>query len=374
MLVAAVGFSAVAAEPVVKNPDTFIHLATGDPASFDWAWAFDTASFAVIFNIYETLIAYDGVRMDRFVPRLATQVPSLANGLISPDGRTYTFPIRQGVRFHDGTPMTAADVAWSLQRFLLTDRAGGPSKLLLEWILGRTATRDGDGRLVITFAELQRAIRVRGNNVVITLQRPFGGFLSIIAGWSYVQPKRWAIANGDWDGTAATMARHNNPKREATAFFERANGTGPFKLETWDRAGRQVILVRNDAYWQEPARLRRVVIRTVEEVGTRVLMLRAGDADAIALARVHLGMVEGDANIRIIDNLPRGTVTSPALFFTFRIDCEGNPDCGSGRMDGAGIPPDFFSDVNVRRAFAWSFDSAAFLRDVERGRGTLAGA
>jgi peptide/nickel transport system substrate-binding protein len=133
-----------------------------------------------------------------------------------------------------------------------------------------------------------------------------------------------------------------------------------------------VILVRNDAYWRQPARLRRVVIRTVEEVATRVLMLKAGDADALGLARVQLPMVEGDPNIRIIDDLPRGTLTSPALFFTFKIDCAGNPDCGSGRLDGAGIPPDFFSDVNVRRAFAWSFDSAAFLQDVERGKGTLA--
>jgi peptide/nickel transport system substrate-binding protein len=372
MLVAAVGFSAVAAQPVVKNPDTFIHLTISDPATLDWAWAFDTASFAVIFNIYETLIAFDGVRMDRFVPRLATQVPSLANGLISPDGRTYTFPIRRGVRFHDGTPMTPADVAWSLQRFLLTDRAGGPSKLLLEWILGRTSTRDADGRLNITFAELQRAIRVRGDNVVVTLARPFGGFLSIIAGWSYVQPKRWGIAHGDWDGTAATMARHNNPRMEATAFFERANGTGPFRLETWDRAGRQVILARNDNYWQAPAQLRRVVIRTVPEVATRALMLRAGDADSIALARVNLPMVAGDPNIRVVDNLPRGTVTSPALFFTFAIDCAGNPDCGSGRLDGAGIPPDFFSDINVRRGFAWSFDSAGFLRDAFHNRGSVA--
>jgi peptide/nickel transport system substrate-binding protein len=356
----------------VKRPDTFIHLAVGDPSTLDWAWAFDTASFAIIFNIYEGLIAFEGTRMDRFIPRLATQVPSLANGLISPDGRTYTFPIRRGVRFHDGSLMTPADVVYSLRRFLLTDRAAGPSKVMLKWVLGRTSTRDADGRLAITFADLQRAVRAEGDNVIITLQRPFAGFLAIMAGWSYVVPKRWAIANGDWDGTGATMARHNNPRMEATAFFERANGTGPFRLETWDRAGRQVILVRNDNYWRERARLHRVVIRAVPEVATRAMMLRAGDADSIAIARVNFPMVEGDPNIRIIDNLPMGTVTSPVLFFTFAIDCAGNPDCGSGRLDGAGIPPDFFSDVNVRRGFAWAFDSAAFLRDIHRGRGVLA--
>lgn len=367
-----VGLSGTATGQAVKNPDTYVGVSIGDWDTFDYAWAYDTASFEVIFNVYEPLVGFDGGRMDRFAPVLSTAVPSLQNGLLSKDGKTYTFPIRQGVKFHNGTALTAEDAAYSLQRFLLTDRDGGPSSLLMEWMLGKTSSRDDKGNLTITFAELQRAVQARGNNVVVTLAEPFGGFLSIMAQWSYVVSKRWAAQNGDWPGTAANLAKYNNPKKESTAFFEKANGTGPFKLETWDRAGRQVVLVRNDTYWRAPAKLRRVVLRGLDEVATRILQLKAGDADSIAISRRELPQIEGDANIRIIDDLPTGTSTNPAFYFTFAIDCRGNPDCGSGRLDGNGIPSDFFTDVNVRRGFAYAFDFNTFLQDGYRGKATLA--
>ena len=109
------------------DPDIFTYAATGEITNLDPVFPYDAVSQGVIFNMYETLIAFDGDRNDRFVPLLATSVPSLENGLVSKNGRTYTFPIRQGVRFHDGTPMTPEDIRYSLMRFLLTDRSGGPS-------------------------------------------------------------------------------------------------------------------------------------------------------------------------------------------------------------------------------------------------------
>jgi peptide/nickel transport system substrate-binding protein len=369
----ALGLPSTATGQAVKNPDTYVSVIFGDWVTLDYAWMYDTTSHGVVFNVYETLIAYEGGRMDRFTPLLATAVPSLQNKLVSPDGKTYTFPIRQGVKFHDGTPLTAEDVAYSLQRFLLVDRDGGPSSLLLEPILGKTSTRDDRGNLTLTFAELQRAVRAQGNNVIVTLKEPYGAFLSIMGLWSNVVSKKWATANGDWNGTAATMAKYNNLKVESSAFFDKANGTGPFKLERWDRAGRQVILVRNDSYWRAPARLGRIVIRSVEEPATRILMVKAGDADHDGgVSRRELPQYEGDPNVKIIDDLPTGTSTNPAVFFTFNIDCAGNPDCGSGRLDGNGIPPNFFQDVSVRRGFAYSFDFNTFLQDGYRGKATLA--
>ena len=137
----------IATGQAVKNPDTYVAVSFGDWDTFDYAWAYDTSSFEVIFNVYEPLIFFDGGRMDRFAPMLATAVPSVQNGLLSPDGKTYTFPIRQGVKFHDGSPLTAEDAAYSLQRFLLTDRDGGPSSLLSERILGVTCPRDDQEKL-----------------------------------------------------------------------------------------------------------------------------------------------------------------------------------------------------------------------------------
>ena len=62
----------------MKNPDTFVTERLGDPESLDPAYAYDTASDEVIYpNVYETLIGYDGSVLSRYVPLLATQVPSV---------------------------------------------------------------------------------------------------------------------------------------------------------------------------------------------------------------------------------------------------------------------------------------------------------
>jgi peptide/nickel transport system substrate-binding protein len=356
------------AQPI-KNPDTMVLLRIGDPESLDPAFAYDTASYEVyLWHIYETLVFFDGSSTGAFTPMLATEVPSLANGGISRDGRTYRFTIRDGVKFHDGTPLTAEDVRYSLLRFMFMDRDGGPSALLLSPILGVESTRDAQGMVNRTlFTRAEQAIHTKGNTVSIRLRRPFAPFLSILATWSMVVNRAWAIAQGDWDGTAAGLLRLNNPKRaETTALFNKANGTGPFRLVQWDRQGRQVILERNDAYWRAPARLRRAVVRVVQDFGTRRLMLQQGDADIVAASRANQSQVEGAEGVRVIDGLM--VLGNVAVFMNLKIDAgAGNPDVGSGKLDGNGIPPDFFADVNVRRGVAQAFDDAAAVRDCYRG-------
>src|SRR5215467_14063186 len=128
VVILAFGGGARAAGEAVKNPDTFVTLRAGEPESLDPAYQYDTASYEIVYpNVYETLIGYYGSVLSTYVPRLATQVPSLANHLISPDGLTYTFPIRTGVKFHDGSVMTVDDVVYSVRRFMLQDQAGGPA-------------------------------------------------------------------------------------------------------------------------------------------------------------------------------------------------------------------------------------------------------
>ncbi|OGS00871.1 MAG: hypothetical protein A2V88_06210 [Elusimicrobia bacterium RBG_16_66_12] len=355
----------------VKNPDTYLHAGPADFDTLDPAFAEvgGGASPHAIASIYETLIDFEGIFVDRFVPLLATAVPSMRNGLISPDGRTYTFPIRQGVRFHDGTPMTPEDVAYSLRRFMLIGAA--PSAYLLEPLLGIYHVQDDKGNLAVSFADLQRVVRVQNNTVVLTLQEPFGAFVALMAGFSWVASRRWAAAHGDWDGTAATMGTYANAHIEATAFHAQANGTGPFRLERWDRAAGRVVLARNDAYWRTPARLARVVLQSVPDTGTRVLMLRTGDADSISLGFAGLPLVEGAPGLRVITGLPGSTSVSAVIYFVADIDTRGNPYAGSGRLDGEGIPSDFFADVHVRRAFAYAFDHTAFIAAAFRGRAVV---
>jgi peptide/nickel transport system substrate-binding protein len=373
LIVLLVGMAGVAHGQAVRNPDTYVVVRFSDPETLDPGYSYDTASSEIIlWHIYETLIFFNGSSTGLFVPMLATAVPSVANGGISRDGRTYTFTIRDGVRFHDGSPMTADDVKYSLLRFMFMDRDGGPSSLLLEAILNVHGTRDERGTLnMALFQEAERAIQVRGSTVSITLKQPFAPFLSIMAAWSMVQSKRWAVANGDWDGTAATLARFNNPKKpEDTVMFNKANGTGPFKLVQWDRQTRQTILERNDAYWRRPAAFRRVIFRTVEDFGARRLMLQNGDADFVDINRPEIPQVEGLGGVRVIDDL--SALITDGIFMNTKIDTSGgNPDVGSGRLDGNGIPPDFFADVNVRRGIAQAFDYNTMIRDCWRGKASV---
>jgi peptide/nickel transport system substrate-binding protein len=370
------GLTGTATGQAVKNPDTLIIQTIGDAETLDPSQSYDTSSsFAFLWNIYETLIFFNGARTDQYVPMLATEVPSVANGGISKDGLTYTFKIRRNVKFHDGSTMTPEDVKYSLMRFMLIDPDGGPASLLLQPFLGFdvSSTRDDNGKLIPDIWDrVNRAIQVKGDSVVMTLKAPSGAFLNILATWSIVVSKRFVVQNGGWDGTKATLERHNNPKKpEELTLFSRASGTGPFKLEGWDRATGTITLVRNDAYWRAPAKLARVVIKKVEEFGPRRLALQNGDADIIDVDRANQPAVTGIPGVRIVDDLAR--LRTDAIYMNVNINTAGgNPDIGSGRLDGNGIPPNFFADVHVRRAFAHLFDRERWVREAQRGKGRLA--
>jgi len=354
----------------IKNPDTVLELGFGDVSSLDPALAYDIYSYEPIWpNVYETLIMYGGSSLDKFSPMLATAVPSLANGLISADGLTYTFPLRKGVKFHDGSAMTPDDVRYSIQRFLLQDQAGGPAWLLLSPLLGVDSTRDDKGKIQVTYADVAKAVSVKGDSIVFRLKKPFAPFLTIIAAWTAVMPRAWAAAHGDWDGSPATWQKYNNPKTEDRYEFDHMNGTGPFKLERWDRQAKQVILVRNDGYWRAPASLRRVVLQSVPEFTTRRLQLQQGDADIVVASLNQEVQLRGLPGTVVQDNLPQIAVQT--LQFNFKINTEANPDAGSGKLDGAGIPPEFFSDIHVRRGFAYAFDYASNLSGAYAGKGVL---
>jgi len=92
--------------------------------------------------------------------------------------------------------------------------------------------------------------------------------------------KDWTVANGGWDGDCATWQNFYAEPSESDPFTTIMNGTGAFKLDHWTQ-GEELVLVRNDNYWREPAKLERVVIKSIDEWGTRFAMLQAGDADQV---------------------------------------------------------------------------------------------
>ncbi|MEM4211753.1 MAG: ABC transporter substrate-binding protein [Nitrososphaerota archaeon] len=350
------------ARPPIKNPDTIIEATIGEPETLDPAWAYDTASGEVIFNIYETLIFFNREKVDEFIPMIAEKVPSVETGLIKDDGRTIIFPIRKGIKTHAGGEITPEDVEYSFERAMVQDRDGGPVWMLLEPLLGVESTRDPEtGEIVVTFDQIDRAVEVEGNNVVFRLAKPFPTvtFLQILSQtWASIVDKECAIQNGAWPGTEENWQDYNNP--ETPELQEIDCGSGPFKLERWEH-GKEVSLVRFDEYWRGPAKIARAVIKKVDEWSTRKLMFLQGDADIVYVPRANIKELEGAEGIRVVKDLP--VLALDAVFFTLSIDPK-SPYIGSGQLDGKGIPPDFFTDINVRKAFAYAFDWKTFIEQA----------
>src|SRR5256886_2681577 len=104
---------------------TNMEAVTGGYTSLDPALDYESTGFEVIANVYEELIQYNGTSTSEFVPVIADQIPSLANGQITPDFLNYTFHIRQGLKFSNGDPVTPLDVKYSITRTMLMN-SGSP--------------------------------------------------------------------------------------------------------------------------------------------------------------------------------------------------------------------------------------------------------
>ena len=353
-----------AAKPEIKNPGTFVYATIGPPDSLDPAYAYDTASGEIIQAVYETLVFFDGESTTEFVPGLATE------WTISEDGKTYRFKIRKGVKFHNGNDLTPEDVEYSFERGMVQDYGAGPQWMIFEPLFGPDthSSRTDDG--LIPLEEIKSKVEVDGDWVQFNLAAPYEPFLQILAGtWGSIVDKEWCIENGDWDGTQASYEKLNDPPSGGSPLQSIMNGTGPFKLERWE-PGVETVLVRNDNYWHEPASLEKVVIKVVDEWTTRRLMLEAGDADLVDVPRAHIEELEDVPNLTIYKDLP--SLSADGFFFQFNIS-EDSTFIGSGKLDGKGIPRDFFSDVHVRKGFAYAFDWETYLKDALLNEGQQVG-
>jgi peptide/nickel transport system substrate-binding protein len=319
--------------------------------------------------VYETLVSFKSVDpKDGFAPFLASAVPTLENGLLSKDRRTYAFPIRKGVRFHEGGELTAEDARYSLLRYMLMDTEGGPAALLLKPVLGVYGTRDDQGKIAIDFQQAAAAVRVDGDDLLVTLKEPDSAFLSLLASLPITTSKAWAASHGEWDGTQATWKAMNDRPVKKSWLDEHMDGTGPFRLAELDDDGGKVVLERFDGYWRKPAALSRVVFKVEPGAELRLSMLEAGDADAGYFEDSYRDYLAGLKDVRIVESRAQGKL-GQTMFFTFNV-AAASPMLGSGKLDGNGAPPDLFSDVHVRRGFAYAFDYPRYLKESMSGRGT----
>jgi ABC-type transport system substrate-binding protein len=228
--------------------------------------------------------------------------------------------------------------------------------------------------------------------LTIKLAAPFGPTLQLLSnGWASPLDMEWMVEQGDWDGDCANWVQFHDPAAEDSILFDQENGTGPFTLERWDK-GKEVSMIRNDEYWRTdpmweggpsgPAFFDRIVYKIVEEWGTRFAEFQAGDLDLALVDRPFVNQVDPmvkelcdyktgecttenpNGTFRLFKDLPSTSATD--FFFTMHVKPE-STFIGSGALDGSGIPPDFFADVHIRKAFAACFDYDTYISDVEMG-------
>jgi peptide/nickel transport system substrate-binding protein len=378
-----------------------IEATIGGPESLDPAWAYDTASGEVIFNVYETLLFPKKESTTDFVPMLATSWD------VSPDGKTYTFHIRQGVKFQDGQDLTPQDVAYSLWRAITIDRAGGPSWILLQPFFGLDVQSfendvvkkqfNGDWTKAAQAVEDAITFDNKAGTVTMNLKQPYGPFLQILTGtWASIISMPWAIQQDAWDGKPEDVQKYNNPSADADPLFKVMNGTGPYKLENWVPE-QETDLVRNDNYWLTTplwdggpmglAKMQHVAIKVINEWGTRFATFKTGDADIAYVDNQYISQVDplvgetcdasgkctptsnadtAEATLRLYKGLP--SIQETVIFFNENVsNTGGNNALGSGTLNGNGIPANFFSDIHIRNAFNYCFDWDTYIKQVWNG-------
>jgi peptide/nickel transport system substrate-binding protein len=406
------------------DPTTLTYAMSDDAASLDPHLAYEGTSYEIIINVLEPLIFFNRQSASDFVPMLATEVPSVQNGGISADGKTYTFKIRQGVKFHNGNDLTPSDVAYSWERVLLQSDPNSGAWMMIEAIMGYSSgditEKIADGayagnqtellanatpeQLKAVCEEVKSHFSFDDAASTFTVQLPqaWGPLLEIIARpWAYIIDQQWAAEVGDWDGSCDTWQNFYAPGQEATKLAKVINGTGPYKLDHWT-PDVEWVLTANEDYWRQegdpvwpdgpsgPARIQRIVHKTVPEWGTRFAMLQAGDVAWVEVPQPNRPQADewvgetcdyltdacqptdnASGPLRLWSNLPNPSRTDIFLNFNARTDESGsNPYIGSGKLDGNGIPPDFFSDLHVRKAFSYCFDYDTYIAEGQNGEGT----
>ncbi len=275
-------------------------------------------------QVYEPLVDFDSDNSIR---------PGLAVAWRLVDATTWEFELRQGVRFHDGTPLTAEDVVFSLRRAL------SPKSEFAQGVQSVGAIEaDGD-----------HVVRVRSiePNPILPEQLFAIGIMS----------KAWAERHG-----AVEVAPYTDT--EIAYVEDHANGTGPFVLEAYE-PGARTVLVRNTEWWglaEEPHNIDRVVFTAVADPARRVAALLAGEIDFLHDPPfAELDRLASTPGVRLEQTMEFRTIF-------FGLD-QGSPELPSSNIKGKNP----FADLRVRQAVYQAIDVEAIRTGIMRGYAIPAG-
>ena len=264
--------------------------------------------FRILMNIYDGLVRYASGTLE-VEPALAEE------WAISEDGTVYTFNLREGISFHDGSAFDAEAVVWNFERMLNEDHPYHDT---------------GPFPLSFFFSAIEAVEALDEMTVRFTLNEPYAPFLSNLA-----------YPTGLIVSPAAVMEHGGD-------FGRNPSGTGPFRFAEW-RSNERVVVTRNDDYWDGTAGTEAVIFRPITDANTRVAEMLSGGIDVmVEVPPVAISQFQTDAH----------TVheqAGPHLWFLILNTKEGP-----------------FTDQRVRQAANYAINKSALVDDVLEGTATIA--
>ncbi len=276
-------------------PATLIIDQANSPATLDPALQYDTDSYVVYRNIFDQLIRRD--------PTTLKIIPWVATSWSQTNPTTWVFHIRNGIKFSNGSPLTGADVAFSLNRILNPSFA---SPQFANFSVVKSATASGQ-------------------TVTITTTSPSPTLLTYLTTLSIV-PEQYVTQVGN------------------QAFNLHPIGSGPYVLSSWIQ-GSEVLLKANNSYWAGKPPYPDVEFRTVPSAASRVADLQSGAADiALELGPDNATQLKGSAGLKVI-----------------AVPTERIADLYMNSLTGP------TASLQVREAIAYAIDYPSIIDNLEQG-------
>jgi len=296
--------------PVAAQPaGTLVVGLVAEPVNLDPAQVTDLNSNRVGRRIVETLVTF---------PDESTQVvPGLAESwAISKDGLKYTFKLRKGVSFHDGTPLNAEAVKFSIERQIIPEH---PFNKLGKYPFAN-----------YFFGNVKAVEAVDPQTVEFILKEPRASFLAVLT------------------AGAASIVSPTAVRKLGVDYPLTPVGTGPFKFVAWDR-GQRVVLEKNAGYWKHPVKIDRVIYRPIVEGQARLTELLTGALDLIVdTPPDFVPQLESNPKVMVLKQVG-------VHVWYLGINNQKKP----------------FDDKRVRQALNYAVNKEALVRDVLKGTGSF---
>jgi peptide/nickel transport system substrate-binding protein len=328
LAVACDGTSATVASP--KNGGTLTVALDGDMHYADPSLVNDASSLYIARQVVEGLVGIRPGTMSDIVPVLASALPT-----VSSDGLAYTFKLRSGIKFHDGTEFNAAAVKFNYDRW--RDFPGGDLQVNATYYALVFGAFGGSSKLAQVDAP-------DASTVVFHLHHPQTNFLisQTVAAFGIQSPT--AIKANDGNNPTLAMnpyAMGRNGQRKTMV------GTGPFMFKEW-KPGDHVTLAKNPEYWNPASGpyLDRIVFKPFQDVALKVKALQSGAVDLVeSLDPAGIAIAKKDSNLMVLDRGLGCNLTQLAM----------------NSYDTVNGLPNLLSSKGVRFAIAAAVDKQAYV-------------